>query len=318
VFKQLKNKSKWNIITVTLNPVLDRTVWIEDFKIGKTCLIDKSQILACGKGVNVSRALKNFDVDSNVTGILCSVNKDIYLDILRKENINNDFVLTKGSIRTNITIITNSKDGETHIRDRGSVINSLEIDKIEEKMKSLFKENTIYIFSGSLPMGLKFSTYKRLIKYANNLGAKSFLDTSGYALKEGIKAKPFFIKPNIYEVKEVLGFLPRSDKDFINAACTFYKMGIKNVMISRGKEGIIYYNGDKIKRARVQVLNPINAVGSGDASLAGAIIGITQGRDNEYIARLSCAFGAANTLFSGACIFNKEDVINLFESVKIE
>jgi len=317
VFIKIINKLKYNIITLTLNPVLDKTVWIRNFEIGNTFLAERSQMLAAGKGVNISRALKNFNIESIASGILCSANKDIYLALLKEQNITNDFVFSQGIVRTNITIITNRKTDETHIRERGGEIDPSNITLIKKKMKSLYINDTFFVFAGSLPVGLPSDTYKRLIKYVNDLGAKSFLDTSGDALKEGIKSKPFFIKPNIYEAEEVLGFLPESDKAIIKAIYSFRKMGIENIMISRGKRGIIFYNGEDIISASVNVKNPVNTVGSGDASLAGAIIGITQKMDTETMARLSCAMGAANTMMSGACIFSNNEVMNLFNEVTI-
>jgi fructose-1-phosphate kinase PfkB-like protein len=95
-------------------------------------------------------------------------------------------------------------------------------------------------------------------------------------------------------------------------------MGIKKVMISRGKNGLLYSVGDRIISASVDVDNPINTVGSGDAAVAGCVLGLLNNLTPEETARLACAMGSANTLIVGACNINREDVSMLYERVAIE
>lgn len=315
---ELIKKIKQDLVTVTLNPVIDKTLWVKEFTPGKTFLVDRSETVAGGKGVNVSRALLNFGITSLATGILCNEGKEIYLNLLKKDRIRNDFIEAPGSLRTNVTIVSKQKEIETHLRERGPLIDPDVLNDLEKKIKTLNKENSFFVFSGSLPSGLPIDSYYRLITAVKNLGTLAFLDSSGDALKEGLKAKPYFIKPNTFEVKDCLGFIPESRDDFLRAFDTFHDMGIPFVMISRGRQGILLSSGKAIVRARLEIQNPINTVGSGDASLAGGLIGIGAQLNSEDTARLACSMGGANTLVSGACIFNMEDVLDLYYKVEID
>lgn len=323
------------IITVTLNPVFDKTLWVENFKVGKTLLAGRSETYAGGKGVNVSRALGNFGIRSTATGIIGSSGKEGYFILLETDGICHDFYITRGSVRTNITIVSPENGRETHVREKGPIIHKTVLPKFIEKLKALKGEknkfscaeheggnNTsvrrLFIFAGSLPTGMPKNTYKTLINTVKNWNCITFLDASGDAFKEGVEALPTFIKPNAHEVKDALGFIPESRREFIKAVETFHRIGIERVMISRGREGILFSSGNGILEAKLYIEHPINTVGSGDCAVAGGTIGIVQNLTDEDTVRLACAMGAANTLTSGAGRFSNRTVHKMMKQAKIE
>jgi fructose-1-phosphate kinase PfkB-like protein len=155
-----------------------------------------------------------------------------------------------------------------------------------------------------------------LIELVHGCGAWAALDASGEPLREGLASCPDLIKPNAQEVSESLGFHPRSEGDFSRAIALYRGSGVEAVMISLGKDGIVFSRGAGVVHARVKVDAPVNSVGSGDASLAGGIAGILSGLPDEGVAGLACAVGAANTLVSGACVFRLDDVEKLLARVE--
>lgn len=317
MIEKIRNSLKYNIVTVTLNPVLDRTLRVKDFITGKTHIVDQSESYAGGKGVNVSRALIAFGIHSVATGILARGGSDLYLSLLNKDSISHDFLHTGGFLRTNVTIISNHIGKETHLREKGPATNQSALQEFEKKLKGLVKKNTLFVFSGSLPAGLPQNAYRILINTVKSAGAEAFLDASGNPLREGLKAKPLFIKPNNHEVEDALGFFPESPDDLKKAVRIFHSMGIKNVMISLGKDGIIFSQGSEIIHSRLTVTHLINTVGSGDASLAGGLLGIISGLGTADTARLACAAGSANTLISGACVLDTRDADRFFKKAEI-
>ena len=112
-------------------------------------------------------------------------------------------------------------------------------------------------------------------------------------------------------------FRSRSDGDVARAVACYHDAGVETVMISLGKDGIVFSRGERAVHARVAVDEPVNSVGSGDAALAGAVAGLLIGFPDEGIAGLACATGAANTLLSGACVFRLEDVEKLLSGVEL-
>jgi 1-phosphofructokinase family hexose kinase len=300
------------IVTVTLNPVFDRSLFVPDFAMGGTFIVENSATLACGKGVNVSRALKNVAVESTASGILPRVGMEVYLELLDKEDIAHDFLVTEGVIRTNVTIVHGNREAETHLRERGPKVPRSALQSLKEKLRTLAEGDTVFVFSGSLPEGFRSSAYRELIDAVGRCGCRSFLDTSGDALKEALSSRPYLIAPNLGEVRDALGYIPDCNREIRPACSEFHDMGIEHVMITRGRDGVVLSNREETVCAGVEVKDPVNAVGSGDAALAGSILGILGGSDIETVARLACAFGAANTLVSGAGLFRTRDLQTLF------
>ena len=312
-------KDNYSIFTVTLNPVIDKTILVPGFKAGKTLLIEDTKNTAAGKGINISRALQKLYVPSIATGILPQTGADYFNMLLKKDNLSGDFLLTKGILRNNITIVSDRVKRETHLRERGSIHEPDILKRFKEKLIDLVAgtsggKKSVVIFSGSVPAGMPHNSYRYLIDSVKKSTDLIFLDSSGAPLKEGVKSQPYGIKPNIYEAREILQDGPGAE----SMAERFYRMGINHVFLSMGEKGIIYFNGNELVKARVKVKNPVNSVGSGDASLAGGIAAILSNLGAEETAALSCAAGAANTTTPGAGNFSAEDLIYLYKRVKLK
>jgi fructose-1-phosphate kinase PfkB-like protein len=342
---ELRHLSTKNVVvTVTLNPSVDRTLWVPGFEAGRTLLVERSATVAGGKGVNVSRALGTLGTDSTATGFIGREGSGEYLAMLEREGIRHDFVRVDGTPRVNVTILSEAGAPETHIREKGPVVTEAALLELEQKLQTLLEgasrrgsvstppahgprvpEGTspvqlagkpLVVISGGLPPGLGPRTYARLIELVHGCGAWAALDASGEPLKEGLAARPDLIKPNAQEVSDSLGFYPRSAGDLSRAIARYRGSGVETVMISLGKDGVVFSRGAGAVHARVKVDAPVNSVGSGDASIAGGIAGILSGFPDQGVAGLACAVGAANTLMSGACVFRLDDVEKLLAEVE--
>jgi fructose-1-phosphate kinase PfkB-like protein len=217
-----RNYSK-RVITVTLNPSIDRTLWVRNFRAGATFVAYRSEDYAGGKGVNTSRALLKMGVASTATGILGYRGSRFYLDILDQEGIKHRFLSCEGRVRTNVTVLSGRGEPETHIRDRGPVLPGEETEHLLKWLDEILisavepEENPsarpsrevprrttgasasvgsvqgrrlIVVFSGSLPEGLSSDTYARLIEGVKSAGALACLDTSGEPMRLGLTSQP--------------------------------------------------------------------------------------------------------------------------------
>jgi len=327
------------VVTVTLNPSIDRTLWVRDFTVGKTFLAERSEEFAGGKGVNTARALLRMGVHSMATGILGHEGSHLYMNILERDGIDHRFLLSEGRVRTNVTIISGFGGPETHIRDRGSVLSEvaygLFTQRLEEVLSAVVppeierppnirdrgkgqQQSPMVVLSGSLPLGFEPDTYARLIDLISASGARAFLDASGEPLRKGLKSGPFFVKPNRYEVEEALGFLPSTEADYTRAIKSFHEAGVSLVMISRGKKGLLLSDGITRVSATASVDRPVNTVGSGDAAVAGAVLGCMGNLNLEETARLACAMGSANTLLPGGGMVDPDEVLRLYRSTEVK
>ena len=185
------------IITVTLNPALDKTIEIDEFKIGSVNRIVSTRVDAGGKGINVSKVIKELQQESLALGFLGGSSGNHIKSYLDDLNINNDFILVKGETRTNIKIIDRVNNKHTDINENGPSLVLEDITRIKEKIMKYCKQDSLVVLSGSVPSEVQGDIYSEIIKDIKSKGGKVILDADGELLIAGIKAGPYMVKPNI-------------------------------------------------------------------------------------------------------------------------
>lgn len=317
VIEKILKGPEIKILTVTLNPVLDRTLYISNFQIGKTLIAENVKNYAGGKGVNVSRALKTMQANTLATGLIPETGSGFYLSILDYENIPHKFLKVSGTLRINTTIISNVLDSETHIRERGCVLSREDMNRFLGMLEKIIPEFHGVALSGSIPIGIDESIYRKIIQLTGVNGPRTYLDAWGNPLKEGIKARPLLVKPNLREAEELTGIKVKSRDDLISIIKKIHQSGIRYIALSLGKDGLIFSSGEKCFQGKCTVERIINTVGSGDASLAGAILGIEKNLSEWETTSLSVSMGTANTQSDGACHFKLDELRAILEKVEI-
>ncbi len=285
------------ILTVTLNPALDRVVNVASFRPGKVNLIGKERIrIAGGKGINVSRVVKTLGERTLATGWLGGSRGRIIKRNLDKENIDTDFVLIKEESRLNLTILDPVSDKKTHLVEEGPLISYPEIKKLEEKLENLAEEAKVVVFSGSIPGAVEESIYDSLIKLvlSHNNRIISILDTRGEPLKRGLQAKPFMLKPNKEEMEELTGKRLSRLETLIQAARSLREKYVKLVVVSEGKGEVLVVGDGKVLILAPPSVKSLNPVGAGDALVAGFAVGLLRGMALEEMASLGVGAGVAS------------------------
>ena len=304
------------ILTITLNPSIDRRYNVKDFKRGKIFRTEDYEYTIGGKGINVSKVIKSFGEEIMATGFLGGNSGKCILDGLDEMNIERNFIKISGETRSCLAIISN--DGsQTEILETGPLISENEKNKFLELYEKLLDKVDIICASGSLPKGLDSSIYSELIKIAKKKNKKFLLDTSGEALKLGIEASPFLIKPNKEELENLLGYSMDSEEKLINAGRFLLNKGIEIVVISLGEKGALLFNGNYIYRANLPSIKAINPVGSGDAMIGGMAVGLSKNYDYENIIRLGTACGTANAMESETGKVDQNNLKKIIEKINI-
>jgi 6-phosphofructokinase 2 len=302
------------IYTITLNPALDRTIWLDELKVDDTNRTTKEEKYAGGKGIDVSRVLINFGVPSVALGFVGGFAGLEIEGLLINEGVNFDFVKISEETRTNIIINTNEK--QIIISAKGPTIPPFELTKLMDKVNNLDNHSYVVI-SGSLPEGLKPAVYSKIIDIAKSRSATVVLDTDGEALKFNISHKPHIIKPNRHELSRVIGRSLESVEDVVIAAKEVNRMGIEIVLVSMGKDGIVYVSQNKVMHATPPTVKVINTIGAGDSSVAGFIYAKHMGFSEEDALKYAVAAGTATTLKPGTALATLEDALKIVEQVKL-
>lgn len=305
------------ITTITLNASVDRRYVIEKLEKNGIHRALKSQPTAGGKGLNVARVVKDLDEKVTVSGFLGGYNGQFIKSQLQDLHIYNKFVDIKGETRNCIAIIT--KDGsQTEILESGPEILSKELEHFLNKYEQLCKKSNVIVISGSLPSGVPDNIYRVLIEKARqiNSNVKTILDTSGSALKEGIKAHPYMIKPNEKEFRTLMSVDAINDSELMEYL-KILSRNVELVVVSLGEKGSYVCHSDTIYEVKAPKVKVINSVGSGDAMVAGYAVAIQRGYKADKMIKFATACGSANAMEEATGKVKVKNVKELIEKIEI-
>lgn len=305
------------ILTITLNASIDRTVIVEDFQTGKINRINNPVETAGGKGLNVTRALKAYGLESVATGFIGGNSGRKLEELLKSDNINSDFYQIKNETRSCLAIIDKNNNNITEINENGPVINNDEIQGLYKKIDKLSKKHKIAVISGSVPKSVSEDIYFDIIEICKKNNVLTLLDASGIHLKNGVGAYPYLVKPNQYEAEELLGFKIDCVDSYLKAI-HFLTHYCKIAAITLEDNGCIIGTKSEIYHIKPPTVKVINTVGSGDSFLAGMIYAITKDLQLKDIGSFGIATGTANTLTNIAGLCHKYDIDKIIDKVEVE
>jgi 1-phosphofructokinase len=305
------------VITVTLNPALDKTLTIDNFNLGTVNRAGSIRYDIGGKGINVSKVLRNFNIDSVCTGFLGGVWENYFLDELKKREIDTSFVHIEGSTRTNTKVVDPVNKVYTDINEAGPIITNEELAAFMEKFKALCSVNDIVVLSGGVSPTLDKDIYGKLIRLAKEKGAITVLDADGELLKEGLKEKPDIIKPNIHELQKLMDFQKEDEETVTNAAKQLIETGVKKVLVSLGEKGAIYVTKAGVKSCEGLKVNVKSTVGAGDSMVAALVYSLINNLSDEETLAFANGCGAASVETEGTEACSLEEVNKLVQKVKI-
>jgi len=306
------------IATVTLNPAIDRSLTVPRFEVGKTNRGEVRGIDAGGKGVNVAKAVKKFGAEVCALGFVAGSYGQFILDALAASGIHADFCIVQGETRVNLKIHDPVNGTETELNEPGFQVFPEHLQAMKNKIKEYAPRCELMVFSGSLPPGAPAETFRELMTIAKPLGAKCVLDTAGPALRYGLEAKPFLLKPNRAEVEELLQVPLRTQSELAAAARKLLEMGAERAVISMGGDGAIAATKQELLVARPPAVATQSSVGAGDAMVAAFVYGEVNQLSFRESFRLAMATSAAAVTMEGSKVADLALVQSLVPQVQVE
>lgn len=305
------------VMTVTLNPALDKTVTIEDFVLGGLNRIKEWRTDAGGKGINVAKVLKHFSVNVTSWGLTAGHQGKVISQKLNDLGIPNLFIETEGETRTNLKVYVERAKETTELNESGFTVDEKVLNEFIERYKQAVRNVSVVVLGGSLPPGAPVDMYKTLIKIANEAGARTVLDADGETFLRGIEAVPYAIKPNIHELEALFEETFESDEEIIAAARRLTGKGIAYVAVSLGREGSILVSEAEAIRAKPFPITPLSTVGAGDSMVAAFIYCLLHGKSLEETAQWTSAAGTVTASKPGTQVCTLAEVEGKLNSVTI-
>ncbi len=294
------------IYTVTFNPFLDRTIDIEELIYDDVNEIVEEKKRAGGKGIDVSRVIKELGGQSISLGLIGGYAGLEIESRLINEGIVCDFTRIGGETRTNNTVYQRNKKIQTLLSTADPDVSSIEIATFYNKIKEIPKDSYVVI-SGNEPKFINDSFYAQLVIALKEKGVKVILDTDGGALRQGVSAGPYLIKPNIHEFGRLVEKNVLSVEEIIEYA-KIYQNTVEYIVVSMGVRGAIGIAGDTTYQVTPPKIKVGSSIGAGDSLVAGMVFALSEGSSFEEAIVLGVACGTASTMNTGIELCKKEDV----------
>lgn len=303
------------IYTITLNPAYDVHAYAEHFAPFHENLANVTSREAGGKGVNLSRALKNGGTENTAIVVLGKDNCAEFKAELEEAGLNTLFLEKPGRIRENLTLHC-ADAPETRISFSGFPAD----DSLLEEVSNLLAvdEQTVITFTGRVASGMSMEKVKAFLKKLQAKGAKIVLDSKSFSLEDIFQVSPWLIKPNQEEISEYMNCPVNTIGEAVEKARIFARHGVVNVMVSLGEQGAMLLQGNDCYIATPPVINAISTIGAGDSSLAGFIAAAKRGEDAAGCLKNAVTYGTAACLTEGSLPPTAEAIAAIYPQVEVK
>jgi 1-phosphofructokinase family hexose kinase len=308
------------ILTVTLNAAIDRTVAVPNFRQGNRHRAVESRTVAGGKGINVARALGLLGRPVIATGFAGGATGARLLELLEEESVLTDFTRIGGETRTNLAVIDPTSGEQTEINERGPEVSAEEVEAFFERIDYLSRGARICVLAGSLPPGADPDLYARLVRGLHEREITAVLDAEGEPMRAGIRAGASVVSPNELEAEGLVGHEFDGAHDLAHGLTELLELGAGEAIITR-PSGCVAAVEDESGRRYFEVstepIDPVAAVGSGDAFLAGYVAGRYDGLTPSECLAFGVACGAESTQHFGAGSVDPGQVDRILGGVEV-
>lgn len=299
------------IYTVTFNPSLDYIISVNDFSLGKTNRTTTEQMLAGGKGINVSTVLTNLGIENTALGFIAGFT-GIEIERMAKESgLVCDFIpLQNGCSRINVKM--KDFDG-TEINGLGPMIDEMAMAQFMSKLENL-QRGDILVLAGSIPSSMPSSIYRDIMEKLSGKGIAFVVDATKDLLLNVLEYQPFLIKPNNHELGEIFGVELKTRESVVPYAKKLQELGTKNVLVSMAGEGAVLLDETgEVFMLPVPKGTLVNAVGAGDSMVAGFLAGWIERKEYSHAFKMGVSAGSASAF--SEVLATKEEIEKVYASI---
>ena len=305
------------VVTITLNPALDLTGSLDVLNVGSVSLVKQGSLHAAGKGVNVAKVLSDLGAKVTVTGFLGRDNQELFCQLFDQMAAIDEFVRVDGATRINVKLVEQS--GEvSDINFPGVEVTPLAIEQFERTLDRLAADHDYFVLAGSLPQGISPALCASWIEKLHSMGKKVLFDSSRDALKAGLDAKPWLIKPNDEELSQFVGRELHTPEQCQAAAAQLAEKGIENIVVSMGANGVMWLNQHQWLHTKPPRMQVVSTVGAGDTLVAGLCWGHMQQMEKTELLTFATALSALAVTQVGVGMSNRKQLETLQQQIQLQ
>jgi len=291
------------IVTMTLNPAIDKMYWVEALKIRNVTQEEfltrasRSTTSAGGKGVNTSILLSNLGMESVAMGFVGGHTGHVLVRDLRDQGVTTNFVWTQGETRVNVTLLQKGREHSPNlINEPGQTILPEEEDRLMRRYRRMLNRATWVVLGGSLPPGVDPGIYGKLARMGKDARAKVILSAGGEALTRALESCPYIVKPDTREQMSLDGTELTSVDAIVKVGKHVIACGAEIVIISHDVTGDIAITRDGVWEIKSSTPTSKfkNLVGADDAFLGGILYKLIQDEPVNEALKFGLAAGLAS------------------------
>jgi 6-phosphofructokinase 2 len=303
---------KYDIITLTVNPALDKSAHFKGLVAEQKIRCEQPRFDAGGGGINVSKAISRLGGESLAVFTFGGPTGEMIKDLLTDEGIDIDPVSVAGWTRESFVAVDDNTNSQYRFGFPGAAINSLEKEQILSKIESVSTE--LLVLSGSINEGLPIDFYKQIAVIAKKTNTKVVVDCSGESLKKVLETGVYLIKPNVGELAKLVG-VESLEMEQVNEAAKkiIADGGAEIVVVSLGPQGAVLVTKDSYDYVPAPNVVKKSTVGAGDSMVGGMVWALSQNKSLKEVLRWGVACGSAATMNEGTQLFKVEDSKRLFD-----
>lgn len=306
------------ILTLTLNPCIDKTIYLDELEVGSYNRVKNTREDLSGKGLNVSIVLTNLGKDTLCMGFNFKNNGHLLESYLDSHHVKYDFITADGAIRTNIKLFDSSCQVMTEINEAGPLVPKAFVDRLLTDLESALDHADILVLSGSIPPGVPADIYQSIIRTANKKHVRTVLDAAGEPLLLGLKEKPFLIKPNTLEFEQAFQKEIECGMSAPEIAAQAVSSGIPYVCVTMGADGAMLVDREHVYQAKPLSLIPKGLTGAGDSMAAGLCYALQNGLGGRDMLRYAMACAGGSIRREGTLLARRQDIEELLPLVQID
>lgn len=304
------------IVTVTLNPALDKSIAVPKMIPEKKLQCTDAKVEPGGGGINVSRAIHKLGGESEAVFLSGGYTGKYFEELMLAENITATALPMKGTLRENFVVLDTSANLQYRFGMQGPEITEAEWQQVLDHIRHETKIDYV-VASGSLPPGAPVDFFEKLAVIAKQKNAKLIVDTSGEALQRAVKEGLYLIKPNLGELSNLYGKERLAKEEILNAARSIIAEGGCEIMVvSMGAEGAMLVTKDIQLQVKPPKVTIQSTVGAGDSMVGAMVWALSKGWELKDVLCYGVAAGTAATLNPGTELCKKEDTERIFKELK--
>jgi 1-phosphofructokinase family hexose kinase len=305
------------IVTLTMNPAIDRTLTVDRLAIEDRAYIRSSHETPGGRGINASHVIHSFGGRTLAIAPSGGATGERLERLLAQSGFAFAPVPIQNDIRTNLTV-TDRHGVTVSLNEAGPHISRREVEQVENLVREKAAKAKWVLLCGSLPPGAPHDLYARMIAVCKRHNVPVLLDTDGEALREALEAHPTVLAPNQQEAERLLSRALLTRTHFLDAAAGIRALGAENVVLSLGSRGAVgaFADGRMVEALPPQV-DAVCAIGAGDALVAAFTWSMVRGSDRNDALRWGVAAGTASAKLPGIRFASLEQATEIYQKVEL-